>query len=311
MASVMTPECAGFSHTEQVVVYMALPLFDKGYTRFMDNWYSTCCLYNYLNHRKTTACGAMLSNTAPLPVHQSKPTLGQSTAFWHGPMLCFKFKDKKDIYILTACHNETTVKPPCSHGWLRTKQDTEHCGLQREHGSCWPTGCCSATILGCSQINEVVQETRLSLAADGSAECSHSVHEVRRRSDITAVQSWCYCRPDVIWWCDVYRKGGVCSLADWSSFLQKLQATATWTKPQAQCRVCYKDVTCQLSVQSVHKNLDCVQYHALNRHTGTLNSGPWTLLLGINGCIAAFFQRNCVHVLLSRHSWYVGVHTHV
>ena len=241
MASVMTPECAGFSHTEQVVVYMALPLFDKGYTSFMDNWYSTCCLYNYLNHRKTTACGAMLSNTAPLPVHQSKPTLGQSTAFWHGPMLCFKFKDKKDIYILTACHNETTVKPLCSHGWPRTKQDTEHCGLPQEHGSCWPTGCCSATILGCSQINEVVQETRLSLAADGSAECSHSVHEVRRRSDITAVQSWCYCRPDVIWWCDVYRKGGVCSLADWSSFLQKLQATATWTKPQARCRVCYKE----------------------------------------------------------------------
>ena len=57
MMSVMPPECVNFSNTQQVVVYMALPLLYKGYTIFMDNWFSSCQLYDYLHHRQTTACG--------------------------------------------------------------------------------------------------------------------------------------------------------------------------------------------------------------------------------------------------------------
>ena len=125
MLSVMPSECANFSHTEQVVVYMALPLLDKGYSIFMDNWYSSCRLYDYLHHRQTTACGTMRSNRVPLPVRQSQPAVGQSTAFRCGPLLCLKFKDKKDIYMLTTCHDETMVKPPRSRGRPRTDKETE------------------------------------------------------------------------------------------------------------------------------------------------------------------------------------------
>jgi len=56
---------------------MALPLLDKGYTIFMDNWYSSCRPYDYLHHRKTTACGTIRSNRVPLPIRQSKPAVSQ------------------------------------------------------------------------------------------------------------------------------------------------------------------------------------------------------------------------------------------
>jgi len=41
MASVMPAKCAGFSHTEQVLMYTAVPFLDKGYTivMFTCNWY--------------------------------------------------------------------------------------------------------------------------------------------------------------------------------------------------------------------------------------------------------------------------------
>ena len=91
----------------------------------MDNWYSSCRLYDYLHHRKTTPCGTIRSNRVRLPVRQSKPAVGQSTAFRCRPLLCLKFKDKKDVCMLTMCHDETMVKPPRSRGRPRTEDDTQ------------------------------------------------------------------------------------------------------------------------------------------------------------------------------------------
>jgi len=47
----MPPECANFSHTEQVVVYMALPLLNKGYTIFMDSWTVVACTTIFITDR--------------------------------------------------------------------------------------------------------------------------------------------------------------------------------------------------------------------------------------------------------------------
>jgi len=116
MTSAMPPDCADFNKTEQVVVYMALPLLDKGHTLFMDNWFSSCRLFDYLHHRQTTASGTMRSNRVPLPVRQSAPEVGQSVAFRSGPLLCLKYKDKKDKYMLSTYHSEEMVKPPRSRG---------------------------------------------------------------------------------------------------------------------------------------------------------------------------------------------------
>jgi len=86
-----------------------LPLLDQGYTVWMDNRYTSCHLYDYLNHRKTTACGTLRSNRAPVEVRNAKVDVGQLSAFRSGPLLCLKYRDKKDVLMLTTQHDEGMV----------------------------------------------------------------------------------------------------------------------------------------------------------------------------------------------------------
>jgi len=43
-------ECAVLSISEKIVVYLMLPLLGEGRTIWMDNWYSSCHLYDFLHH---------------------------------------------------------------------------------------------------------------------------------------------------------------------------------------------------------------------------------------------------------------------
>jgi len=102
-------ECSKLSVSEKVVAYLMLPLLDQGYTVWMDNWYTSCRLYDYLHHRKTTACGTIRSNRAPVEVRNAKVDVGQVSAFRSGPLLCLKYRDKKDVLMLTTQHDEAMV----------------------------------------------------------------------------------------------------------------------------------------------------------------------------------------------------------
>jgi len=98
-----------------MVVYLTLPLLDHGYTLWMDNWYSSCKLYQYLHSRKTTACGTMRANRVPLEVRNSRPATGHLCAYRSGPN-GMKFRDKKDIFMLTTQHTESMADAPRSRG---------------------------------------------------------------------------------------------------------------------------------------------------------------------------------------------------
>ena len=60
MDVILPAECKNFGITEKIVIYLALPLLDSGRTVFMDNWYSSCLLYDYLHYRQTMACGTII-----------------------------------------------------------------------------------------------------------------------------------------------------------------------------------------------------------------------------------------------------------
>ena len=48
VSAILPAECQNFGVSENIVVYLILPLVDKEYTLWMDNWYSSCKLYRYL-----------------------------------------------------------------------------------------------------------------------------------------------------------------------------------------------------------------------------------------------------------------------
>ena len=116
-------ECSRMSVTEKVVTYLMLPLLDVGYAVLMDNWYSSCRLYVFLHYSKTTACGTIRSNRAPGEVRNAQVDVGQVSAFHSGPLLCLKYRDKKDVLMLTTQHDETMV--PVRRGRGRPSQRQE------------------------------------------------------------------------------------------------------------------------------------------------------------------------------------------
>ena len=73
----------------------------------MDNWYSSCRLFHFLHHYGTTACGTIRSNRIPLVVKNANVLPNETAAFRFGPLLCLKYKDKKDVYMLSSQHDET------------------------------------------------------------------------------------------------------------------------------------------------------------------------------------------------------------
>ena len=49
--------------------------------------------------------GLPLSACVPLEVRNLKPATGEQRAYCSGPLLCLKFRDKKDIFMLSSQHS--------------------------------------------------------------------------------------------------------------------------------------------------------------------------------------------------------------
>ena len=55
----------------------------------MDNWYSSCRLYDYLHNRKTMACGTIRSNRGvPSKVKNAQLAVGEISPFLQLGCLC-------------------------------------------------------------------------------------------------------------------------------------------------------------------------------------------------------------------------------
>jgi len=101
---------AEFGATENIVWFLILPLLDKGYRFYVDNFYTSLPLFRMLYQHDTVACGTIRSNRKGYPVKslaQRKHTLGQSSALWSGEFLAVRFTDKKDVNMLTTMHSAT------------------------------------------------------------------------------------------------------------------------------------------------------------------------------------------------------------
>ena len=76
---------------------------------YMDNYYTSPELFTELDMQNTYACGTVRNNRKNVPKAFSVVKLKQSESIFrrNGNMLALKFRDKRDIHMLTTIHEAT------------------------------------------------------------------------------------------------------------------------------------------------------------------------------------------------------------
>ncbi|CAJ0928404.1 unnamed protein product [Ranitomeya imitator] len=101
------PECPSILGVSGKIVWdLVHPLLDKGYHLYTDNFYSSIPLYKSLFARGTAACGTVRKNQRGLPKTLLGQILrkGESKAQCSDHLLVVKYKDKRDVLLLTTIH---------------------------------------------------------------------------------------------------------------------------------------------------------------------------------------------------------------
>ena len=102
------------SLSERVVADLMQPLLEVGYHLYTDNWYTSIPLYKYLHQHGTLACGTIRSNRKGFPeqVKNAKLKKGEVMACHSDELMALKFKDKKDVHMLSTIHDHSMVHRP-------------------------------------------------------------------------------------------------------------------------------------------------------------------------------------------------------
>ena len=107
----MSPPPAGaLSVSERVVADLIEPLLEKGYHLYIDNWYTSIPRLKF-HFFSLLAFGTIRSNCKgfPDPVKKANLKKGEVKAYRSSELLAMKFKDKRDVLMLTTIHNEEMV----------------------------------------------------------------------------------------------------------------------------------------------------------------------------------------------------------
>ena len=93
-------------------------LLGKGYCVTMDNFYTSPELFDLLIQQKTDAYGTVRSNRRNLPADFATEKLqkGEVRAWQKGKLMALRWKDKKDVCILSTVHNAACSTAETSGG---------------------------------------------------------------------------------------------------------------------------------------------------------------------------------------------------
>ncbi|XP_044141537.1 piggyBac transposable element-derived protein 4-like [Bufo gargarizans] len=109
------PECPPTLGISGKIVWdLVHPLLDQGYHLYLDNFYSNISLFKCLANRSTVACGTIRKNQKGLPKTLLGQMLrvGESRALCNENILCVKYKDKRDVLMLTTIHCDISTLVP-------------------------------------------------------------------------------------------------------------------------------------------------------------------------------------------------------
>ena len=99
----------GLSH--QVVMSLSRPLQHKGYHLYCDNFYSSPALFEELSKVGFLACGTVRSNRRGLSEVFKTKKLQRGDVYSEkvGQVLCLKWKDKRDVLLLSTIHDDVAM----------------------------------------------------------------------------------------------------------------------------------------------------------------------------------------------------------
>ncbi|KAJ1092961.1 hypothetical protein NDU88_006071 [Pleurodeles waltl] len=99
-----------FGVSEKIVWELGRRLFNKGHHLYVDNFYTGVRLFKELFRVDTVACGTIRSNRKGYPKELvcKKREKGQCSALRNDELLALKFVDKRDVYMLSTIHDEST-----------------------------------------------------------------------------------------------------------------------------------------------------------------------------------------------------------
>lgn len=111
------------SVTTSIVMKLCEKLLHKGYCLTMDNFYNSPELYELLLENKTDAYGTLRSNRKGLPDGLRKTKLKKNEAVcWEKEgMIVMKWCDKKEISLISTCHDATFQETESKFGSKKMK----------------------------------------------------------------------------------------------------------------------------------------------------------------------------------------------
>ena len=106
-----SPRFSDFGMATASVLSLIEPLLNQGYCITTDNFYTSPELYEFLLLNRTDAYGTVRPNRRDMPsgFPNKKLGKGQVAAWQKGKMLALKWRDKKDVSLLSTVHNTSTA----------------------------------------------------------------------------------------------------------------------------------------------------------------------------------------------------------
>ena len=87
-----------------VVAHMMKPYFNKGHIHYVDNWYSSPKLTEFLHEKDTGLCGTIKKNRKGLPCLKMKLEKGEVQLAHNMIWVAIKWQDKKEVYMIISVH---------------------------------------------------------------------------------------------------------------------------------------------------------------------------------------------------------------
>ncbi|KAF2885883.1 hypothetical protein ILUMI_20291 [Ignelater luminosus] len=109
--TILDPEYSALPVSSQVVMTLVKPLLNKGYCLTMDNFYNSPQPADLLVSKKTDVYGTLRANRKEVPKELSTTKIlkGEVIGFQRGKVAVMKWKDKKEICLLSSIHSVETV----------------------------------------------------------------------------------------------------------------------------------------------------------------------------------------------------------
>jgi hypothetical protein len=102
-------DVSGLGKGADIVSTLLYPYLHKGHTLYVDNWYTSPDLFMWLHDRATNACGTVRKSRKNMPKMEQKLKKNEICFRSSKNLLAIKWCDKKEVWMLTTCHNSDIV----------------------------------------------------------------------------------------------------------------------------------------------------------------------------------------------------------